>query len=104
MESISRDVKSLESDERQLYEAVVGHALREDQRVVIHVIELEKEPDESGRRKATEEFHAICKEGTENRQRQGISVEEADQALEQALRAARSQRTDRLQIDWPESW
>jgi hypothetical protein len=103
MESISRDVKSLESDERQLYEAVVGHALRENQRIVIHVIDLEREPDESRRGKAMEEFHAICKEGTENRQRQGIPMEEADQIFKGALRVARSQKTDRLQIDRPET-
>ena len=36
----------------RLYEAVVGHALRENQRVVIRVIELENEPDEATRRAA----------------------------------------------------
>ena len=90
MESVTRDVDKIESSERRTYEAVLGHALREDQQVVLRVIELKKEPDESVRRKAREEFHEFCREGTENRQRQGISVEGADQALEEAVRAVRS--------------
>ena len=58
------------------------------------MIELEKEPDESGRRKAMGEFHAICKDGTENRERQGIPMDEADQSLEEALKVARLQKTE----------
>jgi hemerythrin superfamily protein len=94
MESITRDVDKIESNERRVYEAVLGHALRENQQVLLRVIELHKEPNESVRRKAVEDFHELCTEGTENRQRQGISVEEADQALEEAIRAVRSQKTE----------
>jgi hypothetical protein len=93
MESIARDVKSLESDQRHLYEAVVGHALHENQRVIIHVIEVEEAPDDSVRQEAREEFHELCREGTEHRERQGISIEEADQALDEAIRADRSRKT-----------
>ncbi|MGD0897756.1 MAG: hypothetical protein ABR915_07950 [Thermoguttaceae bacterium] len=94
MDSIIRDVSSIESDERRVYEAVLGHALREDQQVMLRVIELKKEPDESIRQKAREEFHELCGEGTENRQRQGISVEEADKALEEAMRAVRFRKIE----------
>lgn len=94
MESISRDVSRLEPDERRVYESVLGHALRENQRVIIRVVELENEPDESARRKAREEFHELCREGTENRERQGIPVEEADQAVDEAVRAARSRKPE----------
>ena len=94
MESISRDVNRLEPDERRVYESVLGHALRENQRVIIRVVDLENKPDESARRNASEEFHELCKEGTENRERQGIPVEEADQAVEEAIRATRSRKPD----------
>ena len=93
MESVTRDVGKIESGERQVYEAVLGHALRENQQVILRVIELKKEADESARRKARKEFHELCREGTENRERQGVSVEEADQALEEAIRAVRSGKT-----------
>ena len=92
MESISRDVKSLESDERRLYESVVGHALRENQRIIIHVIEVENEPDQAVRRNAIEQFHELAREASEHRERQGISVEQADQTVDEAVRAARSRR------------
>lgn len=92
MESIARDVRTLLPDERRLYESAVGHALREDQRVIIHVVELEDGPDESVRRAVMEDFHELCRQGTENRERQGISIGEADQALEEAVRAVRDQK------------
>jgi prephenate dehydrogenase len=93
MESITRYVDKIESDERRVYESVFGHALRENQQVILRVTELEKETDESVRQKAREEFHEICKEGSENRQRQGISVEEADQILEESIQAVNSRKT-----------
>jgi hemerythrin superfamily protein len=94
MESITRDVSKIESDERRVYEAVLGHALREDQQIVLRVIELQQESDESVCQKAMEEFHDLCREGTDNRERQGISVEEGDQALEEAIRSVRSRKTE----------
>ena len=71
---------------------MLGHTLRENQQVILRVIELKKESDESVRREAREEFHEICREGTENRERQGISAEEADKALEEAIWAVRSRK------------
>jgi hemerythrin superfamily protein len=94
MESIIRDVDKIESGERRMYEAVLGHALRENQQVVLRVIERHGEPDESVRRKAMEGFHSLCREGTENRERQGISIGEADRVLEEAIRAVRSQKRE----------
>jgi len=40
MERITRDVRNLENHERRALESVVGHALRENQRVVIEVLTL----------------------------------------------------------------
>ena len=94
MELITRDVDKIESNERRVYEAVLGHALRDNQQVILRVIELRKQPDESVRQKASEEFHELCREGTENRQRQGISMDEADEALDEAIRAGRSRKTE----------
>ena len=94
MESVTRNVDEIESNERRVYEAVLGHALRDNQQVILRVIELQKEPDESVRRKARQEFLAICREGTENRQRQELSIEEADEALDEAIRAVRSRKSE----------
>jgi hypothetical protein len=94
METIIRDVKSIEPGERRVYESVVGHALQENQRVLVVVLDPGAETDESLRQKAIAELHDLCREGTECRQRLGVSVEEADQALEEALRPVRSGKTD----------
>ena len=92
MECITRDVDKIESSERRVYEAVFGHALREDQQVVLQIAESTERPNEAARRAALEEFHELCRQGTENREKQGISIEEADGILEEAIRAVRSQK------------
>jgi hypothetical protein len=56
------------------------------------VLNPRAEPDESIRRKAMEEFHELCRQGTEHRERLGVSIEEADQTLEEAVRAARAHK------------
>jgi hypothetical protein len=88
MESIVRDVRSLESDERRLYESVVGHAFQENQRVIIRVIELGAEPDQGARRAALSRAVETARPGREAAERQGIAAEEADRAIDEALREA----------------
>jgi hypothetical protein len=92
MESISRDVKSLETDERRLYESVVGHALRENQRVIIRVVDLESEPDEATRRAALSRSVEIARQGREAARAQGITEEEANAAIAEAIRDVRQTR------------
>jgi hypothetical protein len=92
MESISRDVKSLETDERRLYESVVGHALHENQRVIIRVVDLETEPDQQARRAAMSRAVEIARQGREAAKAQGITEEEANAAIEEAIRDVRRAR------------
>jgi len=92
MESISRDVKSLESDERRLYESVVGHALGENQRVIIRVVDLEAEPDQATRRAALNRAVEIASQGREAARAQGLTEEEANAAIEEAVRDVRQSR------------
>ena len=46
METIIRDVKNIETDERRVYESVVGHALDDNQCVIIRVVERGNGSDE----------------------------------------------------------
>jgi hypothetical protein len=94
MESIIRNVKDIESPERRVYESLLGQSLRDNQRVLVMILNPGAEPDESIRRKAMADFHELCRQGTERRQQQGASVEQADQVLEEAVRAVRSRKTD----------
>lgn len=89
MESIARDVTSLESDERRLYEAVVGHPLQENQRVIIRIVDVEAEPAEASRRAALGRAVEIARQGRAAVESQGISTEEADAAIEGAIREVR---------------
>lgn len=90
MESVIRDVKDIEPEERFIYETVIGHGLAEDQRILVVVLPLGANSDDSMRRRAREDFFELCKQGTESRKRLGVSIEEADLILEEACRSVRS--------------
>lgn len=94
MESIIRNVTELGAPERQLYEMVLGEHLEESQRVLVMVLKPGVEPDESIRRKAMEGFNEFCKQGAENRERLGVSIEEADAAVDEAIVHVRSEQRE----------
>ena len=85
MEPIIRDVKDIASEERQVYESVLGHALGENQRVVIRVIERGSDPDEASRRGALSRAAEIARAGRAAIEAQGITAEEADAAIDEAI-------------------
>ena len=93
MESMIRNVKEIEAAERKVYEDVLGEHLQDSQRVLIMVLNPGVELDEAIRSKAIEDFHKLCKQGTENRERLGVSVEEADQIVDEAIQHTRSQKS-----------
>ena len=92
MESIIRDVKSIASDQRRVYESVLGHTLRENQRVIIRVIEVEEEPGEANRRAALSRAVDIARQGRAAVEAQGITAEEADAVIDEAIRDVRRSR------------
>ncbi len=89
MESIVRDVKSLDSHERRVYESVLGHALQENQRVIIGVIEPGGESDAAIRRAAMGRAVEIARQGRAAVESQGVTSEEAGQAIDETIRAVR---------------
>jgi hypothetical protein len=89
MESVIRDVKSLESDQRHLYEAAVGHALGETQGIILHVIELGAEPDQTTRRAAFSRAVEIARQGRESAKAQGITEDQAGAAIDEAIQRTR---------------
>jgi endonuclease V-like protein UPF0215 family len=90
MESITRDVNKIEPDERRVYEAVLGHTLRENQQIIIRVIELGVEPDEATRKAALRRATEIAQEGRAAAQAQGITPKEAEAVIEEGFRSTRS--------------
>lgn len=92
MTTIIRNVTELPPSERQLYETVLGEHLEQNQRVLVMVLKPGVEPDESVRRKAMADFHELCEQGTANRERLGVSIEEADRMVDEAIAHVRSQQ------------
>jgi hypothetical protein len=89
MESIIRKVDELNTDERRMYESVVGHALREDQRLIIHVVELGAEPDGPTRKAASQRAIEIARRGRASAADQGVTPEEADRVIDEAIHEVR---------------
>ena len=89
MESIIRDVKDIVPDERRVYEAAIGHALQDNQRVVIRVVNLGAEPDEATRTAALSRAVEIARQGRAAAAAQGVAPGEAEAAIEEALREVR---------------
>ena len=89
MESILRKVAELNTDERRMYESVVGHALREDQRVIIHAVELGAELDGPTRKAAGQRAIEIARRGRASAAEQGGTSEEADPVIDEALQEVR---------------
>ncbi len=89
-----RNVQEIKASERKVYEDVLGEHLQDSQRVLIMVLNPGVELDEAIRNKAMDDFHQLCKQGTENRERLGVSVEEADQIVDEAIQHVRSQKSE----------
>ena len=45
MDTIKRNVRDLDSDERRLYEQTIGHKLAENQQIIIQVISVDTGPE-----------------------------------------------------------
>jgi hypothetical protein len=89
MESIIRNVKDIDADKRRWIESAIGRQLKESQQVIIHVIDVDVEPDVESRAKALDRAAALARQGRANAGLQGVSEEEIDAAIDDALRQVR---------------
>jgi hypothetical protein len=89
MESIIRNVKDIASNERQWLESALKQHLEDNQRVLIMVLSPGVQADEAVREKAMADLKDISRKGAANREAQGVSVEEADRILDEAIEHAR---------------
>ncbi|MEX2170347.1 MAG: hypothetical protein WD851_13620 [Pirellulales bacterium] len=92
MNAVQRNVCEINAQERQVLESVLGQPLRDSQQVVIRVLELNKVPDEQTRLNAMNEACEIAARGRANAAAQGVTEEEVDAAIEEALKWVRSTR------------
>jgi hypothetical protein len=82
MQTVIRNVKDIDADERRYLEGTLGHQLQENQRIVIRVIDLGVEPDEATGRAALADASLIARKGRANAAAQGVGEEEVDEAID----------------------
>jgi hypothetical protein len=85
MESFIRSADEIEGDLRRWVESALGQQLKRNQRVMVTVLDVGVEPDEETRRKAMEEFRRLSAEASANIKAQGISPEEVDALVDEAI-------------------
>ena len=92
MESFIRSANEIEGDLRQWVETGLGQQLRQNQRVMVTVLNVGIEPDEETRREAREELRGIRAEAAANIKAQGISLAEVDAVVDEALAHVRQRQ------------
>ncbi len=85
MESILRNVSDFQEDQKRWLEEKLGHQLQEDQLVMIRVLSPGVEPTEATRSKAMDELQSMVEQANANAAARGITAEEADAAIEEAV-------------------
>jgi hypothetical protein len=89
MEAIIRNVKDMKADDRRSLENVVGRRLRDNQGILIRVIDLDAVPDERTRREAGERLSDLARRGRGNAAAASVSEDEVDAAVDEAIQHAR---------------
>lgn len=89
MESIVRNVNEIQEDHKRWLEDALGRQLQDNQRVLIMVFDAGVVADPAIRREALVDIKELASKGAEHAKRQGISEQEADEALDEAMRHVR---------------
>ncbi|MGH7199849.1 MAG: hypothetical protein ACREJB_04545 [Planctomycetaceae bacterium] len=86
---VTRHVRDLPADEKHALEHLLGEPLRDDQQVCVMVLPPDVVPDEKKRREAAQRLHRFLDDAERRAQELGITSEEADAAVEEAMRHVR---------------
>jgi hypothetical protein len=89
MESVVRNVREIESNERQVYEHVLQQKLQDHQHVIVRVINVGVEPPPHVRDAALRRASEIARQGRAHAAAQGVTPEEADAAIDEAIEQVR---------------
>ena len=92
MQQFICNVSEIEGDPRRWLESGLGEELRQNQRVMVTVLNVDIEPDEETRREAHEELRRIRAEAAANIKLQGVSPEEVDAVVDDAIADVRRRK------------
>ena len=84
MDQVLQNVADLRTSERAAVEAIIGHALRDDQQLYIVALDAAVEPTAAVRREAWDELEEIIAEARENVAQSGVSPDELERSIDQA--------------------
>jgi hypothetical protein len=90
MSTLIRNVRDLEASNRRSLESLLGQPLREDEQVIIRVIGVGKEPDADTTRTALQRVREISDDAARHRDSLGVSSEEADRMIDEAIKDLRA--------------
>ena len=85
MESFIRSVDEIDGELRRWFKSGLGQRLRQNQRVMVTVLNVGVAPDDEARREAREELRRIRAEAAANIKAQGVPPEEVDAAVDEAI-------------------
>jgi len=83
MDKLLHNVGDLPSPERSAVEAIIGHALRDDQQLYIVALDAAVEPTKVTRREAWSELEEIIAESHQNVRQSGVSHEELERTIDE---------------------
>jgi len=92
MESLVHHVKDMPPATRRGLEAALGETLLDHQRVYVVVVTPGVEPSDQQRTEALADLRELGKQGTKHRESLGVSVDEANQAVDEAMENIRHSR------------
>ena len=92
MESIIRNVSDIGGNPRRWLESSLGQHLQDNQRVMIMVLNVGTEPDETTRREAHEKLRGIRAEAAASIKAQGVAPEDVDAVVDEAVAEARRRK------------
>jgi len=92
MESLVHNVKDMPLETRRSFETALGETLCDNQQVYVIVVTPGVEPSDQQRAKAIADLREVGKRGTKHRESLGVSVDEVDQTVDEAMENIRPYR------------
>lgn len=94
MESIIRNVRDLEADNRHSLETVLGRPLQDDQQIIIRVLTPDVEPDAATKQSALHRAKQLSQQAAAHRESQGVTAAEVDDVVDEAMQHVRQRPSD----------
>ena len=85
----TQKVKDIEDAGRQWIEGVLGQQLHDEDQIYLMVYRQGSVPDDATRKAAFERIKALCEKAHRHALEKGITAEEADTAVEEAIEYVR---------------